>query len=669
MLALLVGCASSDLPYISLFTSGEDGFPCGRFPMMTEAWGKVIAVSEWTSIFGDHCGRGTDNAHATGRIAVKHSADGGHSFGAPTFVPLGSLAYARDPTVLYIEHADRLCVFFNGEPRDDQQQLGSSAGAACGNDGACTIHRQCKTGEEGAWEAPVSLAPHLDAECAGYIQGRPVGVVLDSGRLLLSTWRATFGGHGDQICVIASDDGGDTWSRAALITNSSEAAMVLLPDRKTVYLNARHTGQENGAKPWGRVTGYSKNGGVSWVIEHNSAHSPIDTAAPSPTSLILIPASVTTTTTSNNGSSVATAAAGTGPAAAAGTGTLLMALPTEGYHSMLRVFASDDGGRSWPRSVLVSAGLCYHPSLVQLPGDATAVGVAWEAEAPAGSSSSSSNCSGSCMLRFARVPLSPLLSDGGGSTVATEERQPDRKKHHNAGVRRVPLAAGAGAAAAAAAAAAARAAVATTAAAAVSPRLKTSDDSAAAVAQQQQTRARGETVGDRLWMWAHPAGFHDNYFSKFGRYPKGWRSRITPVEAAVRLDLHNIMFVYESTNYTHCERGTPDNASCYPMAVQQLPQYMMPFDSPFFKQVAYSVSGAGVGYPSGYTNAVLSQLPRQNNSAGVLFDDFVYGKNTSLQTLRSMSEKVEPLGKAVFLCLYTHELLTMPEADLLVRTR
>ena len=179
------------------------------------------------------------------------------------------------------------------------------------------------------------------------------------------------------------------------------------------------------------------------------------------------------------------------------------------------------------------------------------------------------------------------------------------------------------------------------------------------------TPALAETVGDRLWMWAHPAGFHDNYFSKFGRFPKGYRSRITPVEAAVRMNLRNVMFVYESTNYTHCERGEPHGIGCFPQSVQALPQYMMPFDSPFFKQVAYSVSGGGVGYPSGYTEGVLEQLPKQNNSCGVLFDDFVYGKNTSLDTLRNMSEAVAPLGKDVFLCLYTHELLTMPEEDLL----
>ena len=53
------------------------GFPCGRFPMLIEVWAMVIAVSEWTTIYGDHCGHGNDNAHATGRLALKNSTDGG----------------------------------------------------------------------------------------------------------------------------------------------------------------------------------------------------------------------------------------------------------------------------------------------------------------------------------------------------------------------------------------------------------------------------------------------------------------------------------------------------------------------------------------------------------------------------------------------------------------
>jgi hypothetical protein len=46
------------------------------------------------------------------------------------------------------------------------------------------------------------------------------------------------------------------------------------------------------------------------------------------------------------------------------------------------------------------------------------------------------------------------------------------------------------------------------------------------------------------------------------------------------------MFVYENTTYTNCVRGTEgipgqEPMSCFPQAVGELHQYMMPFDSPF----------------------------------------------------------------------------------------
>ena len=41
----------------------------------------------------------------------------------------------------------------------------------------------------------------------------------------------------------------------------------------------------------------------------------------------------------------------------------------------------------------------------------------------------------------------------------------------------------------------------------------------------------GETIGDRLWLWSHPAGAYGNLFD--GAPCNGWRSRISPVEAAV----------------------------------------------------------------------------------------------------------------------------------------
>merc|ERR1712110_335829 len=100
-------------------------------------------------------------------------------------------------------------------------------------------------------------------------QGRATGVALSSGRLLLTTWRPYFTGiNGTSICIIGSDDNGASWSRMALIENTGEAALSLLPDNKTVYLNARHCNCGEG--PYGRTTGYSADGGKTWKLEYNT---------------------------------------------------------------------------------------------------------------------------------------------------------------------------------------------------------------------------------------------------------------------------------------------------------------------------------------------------------------------------------------------------------------
>lgn len=349
---------SPDLPYMEIMRTGEDGFACTRFPMMMEVWGKIHVVSEFTKEAGDHCliKGGGQGGHSTGRIALKTSTDG-KQWSNATFLPRGNTAYGRDPTLLYVPTTDQLCVFFNAAASKDSNGVGE-------------LHGQCKS-RDGNWDEPKSLTPHLDSQCAGFIQGRPVGVVLSNGSLLITSWKSYYGADPSrtQICIIGSDDNGKSWSRIALLSNMSEAALILLPNNR-IYLNARHTGQEHGKPPYGRVTGYSSDGN-HWDLEYNSKHSPPDTMAPSPTSLLQLQ-----------------------------SGALLMVLPTKGYHEAMTVFASFDDGKSWPWTLLVSKGLCYHPTLVTIPNDKDHVGVAWEAEAPG------SNCTGSCAVRFVsfRVP-------------------------------------------------------------------------------------------------------------------------------------------------------------------------------------------------------------------------------------------------------------------------
>ena len=56
--------------------------------------------------------------------------------------------------------------------------------------------------------------------------------------------------------------------------------------------------------------------------------------------------------------------------------------------------------------------------------------------------------------------------------------------------------------------------------------------------------SEAETVGDRLWIWTHAAGAHNEDFTpQHGGYRIPGRSRMTPVEGAVYLGVPNLMFI------------------------------------------------------------------------------------------------------------------------------
>ena len=170
-------------------------------------------------------------------------------------------------------------------------------------------------------------------------------------------------------------------------------------------------------------------------------------------------------------------------------------------------------------------------------------------------------------------------------------------------------------------------------------------------------------LADRAWLWTHPAGFHDNYFTHapFTDAPPGtYHSRITPTEAAIYMGVRSALFVYEQqAAYTLCHRGDLSTGSypCYPTTQAELPKYMLPFASTYFRQTAFSVSGGGVSYPENYTDAVIAAMP--SSSVGVLFDDFAFD-DCHLQLLQTMSSRMDALGgKDVFLVVYAAQLAAM----------
>jgi hypothetical protein len=113
------------------------------------------------------------------------------------------------------------------------------------------------------------------------------------------------------------------------------------------------------------------------------------------------------------------------------------------------------------------------------------------------------------------------------------------------------------------------------------------------------------TVGDRLWLWGHDAGAHN----------EGWGlpgpSRITPAEAAFYLGIPNLIMV----RY----QGRPS-----------LPfdQYALPFRA--LQQVVWSVVGAGGQTDDRERAHVLDLAARHPNITGLMLDDF-FGSEQAVQ--------------------------------------
>jgi len=116
--------------------------------------------------------------------------------------------------------------------------------------------------------------------------------------------------------------------------------------------------------------------------------------------------------------------------------------------------------------------------------------------------------------------------------------------------------------------------------------------------------ARGDTVGDRLWIWGHPAGSYNDGFLR----PVKLVSKMEPVEAARYMGLKNMIFV------RYNDKPTP------------------PFDayySPFRKldRVYWSLVGAGGGSSPVEREAAFALAEKNKNLVGFILDDFFYEKS------------------------------------------
>jgi hypothetical protein len=112
-------------------------------------------------------------------------------------------------------------------------------------------------------------------------------------------------------------------------------------------------------------------------------------------------------------------------------------------------------------------------------------------------------------------------------------------------------------------------------------------------------------IRDRLWLWSHEAGSHD----------KGWgisaTSRITPTEAAIYMDIPNLIMVRSG--------GRP---------TLPLDQYAVALQS--LRQVVWSVVGSGGETGEEERSHVLELADRCANVTGVMMDDFFHNRSRTL---------------------------------------
>jgi hypothetical protein len=150
------------------------------------------------------------------------------------------------------------------------------------------------------------------------------------------------------------------------------------------------------------------------------------------------------------------------------------------------------------------------------------------------------------------------------------------------------------------------------------------------------------TVRQRLWLWGHEAGSHDQGYD----LPRS--SRITPAEGAGYLGLRNLIMVrYEG-------RPTPPFA-----------QYAVPFRP--LDQLVWSVVGAGGATGAEERDEVLSLARTMPNLTGVMMDDFFHaptaGDDVGVLSLADLRHLRQRLGQlALWVVLYDYQ-LDLPVRD------
>lgn len=322
-----------------LFRAGDEGCALYRIPALAVTSGTVLAFAEARRDDGGDAGW-ID-------IVVRRSHDGGRTWGEQILVASDPPHTVGNPAPVVDRNTGRVHLLFCHNLGDGDETL------ICAGMAPRTVWYTYSDDAGATWAPSREITDQVKRpEWTWYATGPCHGVQLASGRLVvpcdhvvgvhLERWRDPHRSH-----VVYSDDDGASWHVGAIVDDDSNECAVAETPAGELYINCRPPARNGEHVPGVRVVGWSRDGGEKFTEIRRDERLVDPVCQGSLTSVQVADQSL-----------------------------LVFSNVAAETRRRLTLRMSEDGGRTWPRDMVLQPGPAAYSDLCALPGGR--VGVLYE---------------------------------------------------------------------------------------------------------------------------------------------------------------------------------------------------------------------------------------------------------------------------------------------------